>query len=64
MRRLRSNCEKAVQQTGKGREPFELDFLCDDKATAPLLPRGLTDNRDGILRASETIQRTCSGGSG
>ena len=55
---------KSAQQTHKGREPFDLDFLCDDKTAAPLLSRGLTDNWDGILGASEAIQRTCSGWSG
>jgi len=53
-----------MQQTHKGREPFDLDFLCDNEATAPLFSRGLTNNRDGILGTSETIQWTCSGRSG
>jgi hypothetical protein len=53
-----------IQQTHKGSESFDLDFLCDHEATTPLLSRWLTDDRDGILGTPETIQRTRSRGSG
>lgn len=55
---------KAIQQTHKGRESFDLDFLCDHEAATPLLSRRLTDNRDGILGTPEAIQRTRSWRSG